>query len=92
MLTDTDENIIIAIYKRIVPDIVLSIQIYSKDIEDRNGFIIGKKKFKNYVFVYINIKNIKPWQLKTFESDAKKKLPNRYLIKTKDDITRLIFK
>ncbi|MBC5836805.1 hypothetical protein [Flavobacterium muglaense] len=92
MLTDNEISIINGIYKRIVPSIVLSIQIYTKDIEDRDGYLIGKKKFNQYEWLYINIKNIKPFQLKTFQSMANKKMPNRYIIKISGEITRLIFK
>jgi len=92
MITDQEQTIIINIYKRIVPNILLSIQYYKDDIVDRDGCIIGQLKYKNYQYLYINIKNIRPWQLKTFESDANKKMPNRFIIKTKDNITRLIFK
>ncbi|MNQ29865.1 hypothetical protein D3C85_431890 [compost metagenome] len=92
MITDKEIVIITNIFKRIVPDIVLSIQQYKKDIEDRDGYLIGRIKYKQYEFIYINIKNITPWQLQTFELMAKKKMPNRYVIKIKDEITGLIFK
>ena len=92
MLTDDEIRTINGIYKRIVPSIVLSIQVYKDDIVDRDGYMIGQLKFKQYKFVYINIKSITPWQLKTFETMANKRMPNRYVIKTKGDITRLIFK
>ena len=92
MITEGEITIINGIYKRIVPSVVLSIQTYSKDVEDRDGYLIGKLKYKQYEFIYINIKNIKPFQLKTFQTMANKKMPNRYIIKVSGDITRLIFK
>jgi hypothetical protein len=92
MITDKEEDIIKAIFKRIVPSINLSIQTYDEYIVDREFIIIGKLKYKQYDWLYININKIKPFQLKTFETIAKKKLPNRYIIKTTDEITRFIFK
>lgn len=92
MITDKEVELIIKIFKRVVPYLVLSVQIYSKDVEDRTGYLIGKTKYKQFEFLYINIQNITPWQIKTFEIMTKKYLPNRAIIKTKDEITRLIFK
>lgn len=92
MITDKEEEVIIRILKRIEPNLILAIQKYSKDIEDRTGYLIGSIKYKQCQYLYINIQNITPWQMKTFESMTKKYLPNRAIIKTKGDLTRLIFK
>ncbi|MDI5888487.1 hypothetical protein [Flavobacterium yafengii] len=46
-------------------------------------------KNKLYNALYINIENITPWQLETFDSKVKKELPGKAFIEQHENITRL---
>lgn len=94
MLSDQEQNKIETIFFQIAPKLLRSIQFYNESEKFRQGIIVGipSKKRGFYETLYINIENITPWQLKTFDKRVKKDLPGMAFVEQYDTITRLGFK
>lgn len=92
MITDQEQDIITSIFKQIAQSVVLSIQFVNEANLMREGYVLGIMSYNRYESVYINVKDVTPWQIKTFEKRVKKDLPNRGFIEKHDDITRFVFK
>lgn len=73
------------------PSTLKSVQSYSPKNEFRQFIIVGKQiaRSKSYSVLYINIENITPWQLETFDSKVKKGLPGKAFVEQHGNITRL---
>jgi hypothetical protein len=91
MLTNIEITKIERIFSLIQPTTLKSIQSYSPKNEFRQFVIVGKQiaKERAYSVLYINIENITPWQLETFDSKVKKELPGTAFIEQHKNITRL---
>lgn len=94
MITDLERSKIERILFHIVPDALRPVQQYDETIELRTGIIIGipSKKYGFYEILYMDIENITPWQLKTFERRTKKDIPGKAFVEQNGTITRLVFK
>jgi hypothetical protein len=91
MLTNIEITKIERIFSLIQPTTLKSIQSYNPRNEFRQFTIVGVQISKNklYNVLYINIENITPWQLETFDSKVKKELPGKAFIEQHENITRL---
>lgn len=93
MITDSELEKIQSIYFHIVPNALRPVQQYDSFREIRTDTIVGipSKKHGFWDTVYMDIENITPWQLKTFERRVAKDIPGKGFIQKNGDITRLIF-
>jgi hypothetical protein len=91
MLTNTEITKIERIFFLIQPNTLRTIQSYIPKNEFRQFVIVGKQiaRNKSYSVLYINIENITPWQLETFDSKVKKELPAKAFVEQHENITRL---
>ncbi len=94
MFTDKEFELITRLFFQLVPSAVRSIQSYDPMHIHRNGYVIGFPALKKgaYKCLYLDIENITPWQLKTFDRRAKKELPGLAYIEQYGDITRVGFR
>ncbi|PXY44506.1 hypothetical protein [Flavobacterium hydrophilum] len=94
MLTDLEIEKIQSIYFHISPNALRPIQQYDEMRKIRTDTIVGYRSKKQgfWDVIYMDIENITPWQLKTFDKRVKKDLPGRSEIEKHGDVTRLIFK
>ncbi|MEO7977756.1 hypothetical protein [Flavobacterium sp.] len=94
MLNELEINKIEAIFFYIAPNALRPIQFYDASQEYRSEVIIGfPSKLRGFwELIYMDIDNITPWQLKTFDKRVKKDIPGKARVEQHGTITRLIFK
>nr|WP_294922164.1 hypothetical protein [uncultured Flavobacterium sp.] len=94
MITDLEQSKIESILFHIVPKALRPVQFYDATQEFRADVIIGlpSKQRGFYDVLYMDIENITPWQLKTFDRRVKKELPAKAFTEQYGNITRLGFK
>lgn len=94
MLTDLEQSKILNILSHIVPKATVPIQYYDEKQPKRYDIIIGMPSSKRgfYDILFIDIEDITPWQLKTFDRRVKKELPGKAFTDQNGNVTRLGFK